>query len=330
VATSRSRWLPKAVTPLLIHIGYHKTATNWFQEPFFGNPASGYQWLGKKPLTHPLHRIIRDRPLNFDAVAVQRKFEQLIAKAEAAGLVPVLSSPRLSGHSYSGGYDSKELADRLKQVFPEARILIVIREQRSMIASTYKQYVKAGGSCTLNQFLDPEWKRGFRVPGFNYSHFEYDLLIAYYQSQYGAENVLALPYELFVRDGRDFVERVAQFAGRPVPDEVLAEMPYTQRFNPGRSALAVTIARPLNRISKRSDMNPAPLFGISSARVQVFRNRILGADLLHWPVIRALASRHETRFRLSVEKAVGDRYVQSNRTTAELTGVDLAEYGWMV
>lgn len=316
------------MTPLLIHIGYHKTATNWFQEPFFGNPASGYLWLGKKPLTHPLHRLIRDRPLSFEAASVRAQFEPLLAKAQAKGLVPVLSSPRLSGHSYSGGYDSKELADRLKQVFPEARILMIIREQRSMIASTYKQYVKAGGACTLRQFLNPNWRRGFRVPAFDYGHFEYDLLIAYYQSHYGAENVLALPYELFVGDGREFVEQIARFAGRLVPDEVLASMPYTQRFNPGRSALGVTIARPLNRLGPRSDMNPAPVLG--SKKMQRLRNRVLDADLVGWPVIGALASRQERRFRLTVEQAVGDRYVPSNRRTAELTGRDLAAYGWMV
>jgi sulfotransferase family protein len=316
------------MTSVLVHIGYHKTATNWFQEPFFGDPASGYQWLDKRPRTHPLHRLIRDRPLTFDATAVREAFEPLLQKAEAAGLVPVLSSPRLSGHAYSGGYDSKELADRLKQVFPDGRILIVIREQRSMVASTYKQYVKAGGSCSLKHFLDPNMKLGFRVPAFDYGHFEYDRLIAYYQSHYGPENVLALPYEQFVRDGRGFVETVAEFAGRPVPDDVLDRLPYTKRFNQGPSALGMTIARPLNRLGARSDMNPAPL--VEWHAVRGLRNRFLRADLLRWPVVRGLAGRRESRYRRLVEDAVGDRYVQSNRTTAELTGMDLAEYGWMV
>ena len=31
-----------------------------------------------------------------------------------------------------------------------------------------------------------------------------------------------------------------------------------------------------------------------------------------------------------VEDWVGDRYVESNRHTAELTGLDLAKYGWKV
>jgi hypothetical protein len=316
------------MTPLLIHIGYHKTATNWFQEPFFGDPASGYQWLGKRPRTHPLHRLIRDRSLSFDAAAVREAFEPFLQKAEAEGLVPVLSSPRLSGHSYSGGYDSKELADRLKRVFPEARILIVIREQRSMVASTYKQYVKAGGSCSLKNFLDPDLQRGFRVPAFDYGHFEYDRLIAYYQSHYGPESVLALPYEHFVRDGRSFVERIAEFAGRAVPEEVLERMPYTERFNPGRSALGVAVARPLNRFGPRTDMNPAPL--IDSKAMHLLRNRVLNADLQGWPVVRGLAGRRESRYRRLVADAVGDRYVRSNRATVELTGTDLAEYGWMV
>ena len=62
----------------------------------------------------------------------------------------MVSFPRLSGHPYSGGYDSRMIADRVAEVFPEARILIVIREQRSMIVSTYKQYVNAGGEARLS------------------------------------------------------------------------------------------------------------------------------------------------------------------------------------
>jgi hypothetical protein len=29
-------------------------------------------------------------------------------------------------------------------------------------------------------------------------------------------------------------------------------------------------------------------------------------------------------------EAVGDRYVESNRRTAALTGLDLGQYGWML
>jgi hypothetical protein len=50
-----------------------------------------------------------------------------------------VSSGHLSGHTFSGGLRQQGDRERLWQVFPEARILIVIREQRSVIVSTYKQ-----------------------------------------------------------------------------------------------------------------------------------------------------------------------------------------------
>jgi len=249
----------------------------------------------------------------------------LIAGAEAEGLVPVLSVPRLSGHPYSGGYDSKEIADRLKQVFPVARVLIVIREQRSIVLSVYKQFVKAGGPAGPQAFLFPATKRGWRVPGFDYRHFAYDRLIAYYQSLFGRENVLVLLYEDFVADGRSFVQAIAQFADRTVRDEVLDGMPFTRRSNEASSALMIELSRPLNRFDRRSDVNPTPLF--HSRAVSRFARHVRASSPTA-PGARSLATREETKLRRLVDEAVGDRYVESNRRTTELTGLDLAAAGW--
>jgi hypothetical protein len=316
------------MTPILVHIGYHKTGTNWLQEVFFGDPATGYRWLGKSPLTHPVNRLIRDRPLDFDTAAVREAFEPLVNDAQAAGVMPVLSAPRLSGHPYSGGYDAKMIADRVKAVFPEARILIVIREQRSMILSTCKQYVNAGGVCTTEQFLHPAQKRGWRVPGFAFGHFEYDHLIGYYRSLYGPEAVLTLPYEQLRQDGPGFLKAIARFAGHPVPDEILERLPYDQRSNKAQSSLAITASRPLNRFGPRSDLNPAPLF--ESKLLFGLAKRVRRRDLLNAPLTRALATRSEERLRRIVHEAVGKRYVASNQATAELVDGDLAAHGWML
>ena len=312
---------------ILAHIGYHKTGTNWLQDVVFGDPATGLEWLGKRPLSHPVHTLVRTRPLDFDADEVREAFAPLVAKVEAAGRLPVLSFPRLSGHPYSGGYDSKEIADRLKQVFPEAWVLVAVREQRSMVLSTYKQYVKAGGACELDEFLSPATRRGWRIPGFDFAHFAYDRLIAYYQALYGHENVLVLPYEQLVRDGRTFVEAIGRFVGRPIPAEVLDRMPFGRRSNEASPALAIELTRPLNRFGQRTDLNPSPLF---HSRVVSRTARRLRTSPRGVPGGRRLAERKEAELRRAVDEAVGDRYVASNRRTAELTGLDLAAYGWML
>jgi len=317
------------VTPVLVHIGYHKTATKWLRGGLFCNDAAGYRWLGKAPASPAVNNLIFARPLDFDAAAIRGEFEPLFADAEAAGLLPVVCFGRLSGHPFSGGYDSKLIADRLKDVLPEARILIVIREQRSMIVSTYKQYVKGGGVCTLEHFLEPATERGWRVPSFDYRHFEYDRLIAHYYRLYGKESVLVLPYERLVADARDFVATIARFAGRPVPQEVLDGIVGARRTNKADSALAVAVSRPLNRFGPHSELNPMPL--PPSERMFNLALRIRKKwDPQRSRLTRAPAARSEERLRRAVKEAVGERYVASNRITSELIGVDLAEYGWML
>jgi Sulfotransferase domain len=198
-----------------------------------------------------------------------------------------------------------------------------------VIVSTYKQYVKAGGAATLHAFLEPADDQGWRAPTFDYEYFEYDRLLGYYRSLFGAESVLVLPYEQLVRDRREFVTRVADFAGRPVPEKVLEHMLRAKPTNPAQSALVIGVTRPLNHFGPRSELNPSPLFDskrIAALAARV-RKKLDPADLR---ATRALAERSERRLREAVAAAVGDRYADSNRVTAELFGLDLESYGWPV
>jgi hypothetical protein len=315
------------MTPILLHVGYHKTGTKWLRAALFEDPATGFQLISKE--SRPVRRLVRDRPLDFDAAGTRNELAPFVEEAEAAGLVPVVCWGRLAGHAYSGGYDSTEIAGRLKAVFPEARILLVIREQRSMILSTYKQYVRAGGVCSLDHFLHPATERGWRIPGFDFAYFEYDGLIRHYRSLYGPEAVLALPYEQLVRDRVGFVATIAEFAGRPAGDDLLERARDLDATNRGKSALALTARRRVNRVGVRTELNPAPL--VESKRLFAMGTRIRKqAKLPDSPATRALATRSEERLRRTVAEAVGNRYVESNRATMELIGVDLGSYGWMI
>jgi hypothetical protein len=311
---------------ILVHIGYHKTGTSWLQRELFRG-ETGYCWLGKRPRTHPVRRIVRDPPLEFDAASVRQAFDPLIAEAEQAASLPVVSLERLSGHPFSGGFDSDRIAERLVDVFPEARVLVVVREQRSIVLSTYKQYVQVGGAVSIERFLDPPRSRSERVPVFDARHFEYHRLVERYRELFGDDCVLALPYELFVRNGRGFVERIAAFAGRPIPDPVLDRLRYRRRTNRARSALTVAAVRRLNRVAVRTEVNPAPVAEWRPAeRLSAWIQR---TEALDGRLTRPLEQRSQARLRQTVDRWAGGRYVESNRRLAELTGFDLDEYGWV-
>jgi len=313
---------------VLVHIGYHKTGSNWLQHMLFEDPATGYAWLGHETKDHPVRRVIHDRPLEFRNKQVRRELEALARDAESRGLHPVVSLERLSGHPFSGGHDSRQIADRLHEVLPDGRVLIVIREQRSMILATYKQYVKAGGTGTVSQFLEPATTRSLRARLFDYRHFEYDHLIGHYQSLFGSDNVLVMAFEQLARDGRGFVERIAEFAGRPIPVDVLDRLPYTTRSNPSPSALTIAGLRRVNRFTPRTELDPAPVAEWEGA--ERLAQRLKKTDLLNRRATRKLATRAEESLRRTVYEAVGERYTESNRRTVELTALDLAAYGWPV
>ena len=311
---------------MLVHIGYQKSATKWLRDSLFRNEAAGFGWLTQHD--PPIWGIVHSDPFEFDAAAARRDLEPTVAKIEAASLEPVISWGRLAGTAFSGGYDGGLLADRLAAMFPDARIAVVIREQRSMLVATYKQYVKTGGVAPLDAFLEPgEWQG--KIPAFRYEFFEYHRLVGYYQSLFGRDSVLAMPYEQLVADRGGFLKRVAEFGGRPLSDDVLKRILKARSRNIGQSALMISATRPLNRFAPASELNPVPHRGPRrvAALAARARKRVDPSDV---PALRGLADWSERRLREDVAKAVGDRYAASNRETAAMIGVDLADYGWTV
>lgn len=313
--------------PVLIHIGYHRTASSWLQHCYFGDARTGLHWLGKAEEDHPTRQLIRMRWSQFDPQVLRAEFEPLLQGARAKGLIPVVSFERLSGHACSGGYDSEQIAQRLAQVFPEGRVLIVIREQRAAILSNYKRYIKAGGPGTLREFLLPPTTKNARVPFFDFRHFEYHHLLGAYRALFGPDRVLTLAYEQFVREPAAFVSQIGEFVGRPVAQDVLNSLPFDRRMQTTfRSATEQAVLRRLN-VFVRSEVNPTPFFDLQQHHrlkklARKARARGLSPEDVAEETDEALAG--------VLDELVGDRYAASNRATAELTGIDLAGYGWQI
>jgi Sulfotransferase family len=329
IARDRSATLAGLPTPheMLIHIGYHKTGSSWLQRHLFSRKAGAGFTAFDKGRDGPINRlIVTPNALDFDPHATHSGFMALADRATAKGLTPVVSSERLSGHPLTGGRDSKELAERLAVVFPDGLVLIVIREQREMLLSTYRQYVKAGGAWSLPQFLDPPVDTRTRVPLSDPIHFAYHRLIRTYHRLFGDDRVLVLPYELLRADPGRFVTAIARFAGATLPPGFVDSLPVDARPNLSPSRAATRIKRAVNRLAARSDLNPAPLF--DAPRLEAFARRREG--LVDHLIPAALATRLERRDRERVADAVGDRFDASNRATSDACGLDLATLGYSV
>jgi hypothetical protein len=93
----------------LLHIGYHKTGSTFLQRCVF--PEPGFSLVARAKALRPT--FVEGDPFGFDARIARETFRSGIERAQREGLVPVLSAERLSGNPHSGGYDSKQIAERL-------------------------------------------------------------------------------------------------------------------------------------------------------------------------------------------------------------------------
>jgi len=232
--------------------------------------------------------------------------------------VPVLSQERLSGSPHSSGFDAKAIAGRLKEAFPEGRVLIVIREQRSMTLSNYFQFLRIGGAMALGDYISGKYDG--RLPGFSPNHFKYDGLIEHYQELFGNESVLVLPFELFCSDPRAFVARVAKFSEAEVPED----LEYGDRLNKGLPRLVEYRTRALNYLAYRDSTNGYSPWA-SRAGFRIVR-------WLHRQLIRVVPDSTEAKFveglRAEIADFTGDCYAESNRRTEAMTGLDLRSLGY--
>ncbi len=298
---------------LLIHIGYPKTATTWLQKRVFPLDVEGwFCMIGSRRSL--IATFVAVDGFRFDPCIARAAFDAELESSRASRRIPVISHERLAGIAPSGGYDAQSIADRLARTFPGARVLIVIREQERMLLSTWQQYVREGGACSLRRYLDPP--RDDNVPLFRFQQFEYDALISYYYRLFTPERVCVLPLEQLAADPQTFLRRIVEFAGGDASPDIDHSTVYA-----GLSGLSLAMLRRLNYIVGRNDVNPtAPLRG----------HRRIGNLLtrLDRAVPKSVSGFPTRRATVLMRQMVGDRYRQSNSLTSELTGLDLATLGY--
>ncbi|MGP1375882.1 MAG: hypothetical protein ACTS3T_23850, partial [Almyronema sp.] len=131
----------------LFHIGYHKTGTTWLQNCLFkNNQTINFSFPFER--NNIVSQLIMPNQFRFTD-DVKQYFSFGLSQAIEESKVPVISHERLSGNPYGVWLESQVFADRLYSISPEAKVLIVIREQTSAILSMYFQYVRNGGTYSL-------------------------------------------------------------------------------------------------------------------------------------------------------------------------------------
>ena len=108
------------------------------------------------------------------------------------------------------------VADNLKKAYPDAKILIIIRNQFDYILSyyTFRVAVKGQEYMKFSKFLKYADKIGL------FKKLFYHELIEYYHHLFGNENVKVIPMELLKENKTRFIKDIIKFIGVNAPKEI--------------------------------------------------------------------------------------------------------------
>jgi hypothetical protein len=304
---------------MLIHIGYHKTGTSYLQRYlFFKTPPANFVAPWTVTSGEAIQHFVLTHPARFDPVAVRSAFREKIAPENSA-LIPVISHEDLCGVPMLARYYGFQVADRLRQTFPDAKILITIREQKSALRSIYGQYIRQDGEWPIHMFLG----NGNEPPGFapicRLDHLEYDLLASHYVRLFGEGQVLVLPFELLAKDPIQFQQYIHDFAGTGATAHDKFE-----RELAGLGAYSLKLMRRLNKFVRQ----PPDWHGQWNRNPLLLRAKLKLCETVDAILPRSWHKPEQDRLNRFVEKRTAGYYQASNNRLQQLTKFDLAAHGY--
>jgi len=233
------------------HIGMPKTATTFLQHNCFNTMAGVHFAHGSEDSDTALYSIFeeiaRSNPTFYHPAAHQDQLNSIFQKIDADKAV--ISNENLLGSPYFNFPNHQSCAETIKNLVPDAKILLVIRRQDSWLESSYKQCLRHGFFVSVEhflarrngQFIDGRFPVGSRVQ-IDPRQLDYGKFVKTYAGLFGCENLLVVPYELLVAEPQTFLAKVYEFIGTEG-----AYITHGTNRNTGYSKFAGTLARLLNR-----------------------------------------------------------------------------------
>lgn len=326
----------------VIHIGYPKCASTFLQSTVFsgsderikvlrheanlssqikgGAVKSGY-WLFDSNVE--IYKGNKEsKRLNPFAFSVNEARRDLDKRLDKNANLTCMSNEAWVGYPFIGGTNSKEYADRIQAVAPNAKIVIVIRNQIDMILSMYAHFlVSAGGICSLNNFLRHGNKDISQTYPSNMEFFCYSYLCEYYQKRFGKENVLIIPFEKLKIEGEhSFLSTVYKFLRMPDSDFEFNQVDTNTRNY--KNYIAIRLLPIINLFS----VDHPAIGGIGWGKL--YKLRSLYLKIMNVLIPQKLEKKIIRNQKKIISRQVGHCFVEDNKKLQKVVDFDLNKYGF--
>lgn len=308
------------MSDLVFHIGLHKTATTSLQDQFFpACPEVNFiRGHGRRGASRFLLRINRTDAAYFQPEAAMKELAPYLKEDK----INLVSSESFSWVSWSGasalGLDFRtQILRNLAAAAPQARIILVLRRQDSMVKSLYRQYLQAGGTKSADKVFGDSPEQLKTIVPRNY--FRYGPYVRTLKELF--PNVLILLFEELVSDQETSLNKLARFIGVEYPHITLEKSNSSQL---GWFGMEVT--RCINFLF-RTGLNPAGFLPGFPAKRGDLRVRVTPSHWLHdnWPIKTDLS---ETCLLSRLSKEIFCEVRPDNELLDKDIGLGMRPYGY--
>lgn len=225
----------------ILHIGYPKTATKWFQEEFYSKLTDIY-FVRRADV---FKRFVFTDVFSFSP----DQFKGWLAPYAGSKRVVICDEILVGGLDigFGNGEFAKLMSERLHKVLPDSQVVIFIRNQHTALESAYSHYIMAGGTYSPSRFLGikPMFNKPFMgYHLFNPKLFDYSKLIEHYITLFGKDKVHVFLYEDFAENPEQFIAHFCSNLKLELPENLSYK-----RVNMRYSWLALQKQRFLNRFT---------------------------------------------------------------------------------
>jgi hypothetical protein len=188
---------------VVIHPGMHKTGTTFLQWNVFHFVDANYLWhiFYKSWLKDVLNP--KKKP---DYKKIKKKFSRILSRDK----VNIISEENIYTYQFSKKDDRFIRLERIKKIFPEAKIIFGIRDKEENLASWYVEYVAVGGVLDFEGFLEKHM---------NVDKLDYEPYIKKLQKYYGKENVFVYSMDDLRRDQDGLIKNICKFIDVDPPEK---------------------------------------------------------------------------------------------------------------
>ena len=309
-----------------LHVGYPKSASSWLQRHYFVeknnfinlmNYGEWANYIGNELLTAQTTIFKDERP----ELPPNEKTEENVVGISYEGIMDGIFNT-----------DIQLIIDRTKKILGDPKVLMIIREQRSLVYANYIQYLRSGYSKNPNTYLkEIRWNKQQSI----YGRLDYNKMYQLLKANFS--DVLVIPLEKLKQDRKACIRTLNAYYGSEW-SEVNEE-----RTNASCPDSEVKMMHILNKLFKRgigrSYMSLLPTSCIIKGKAEMIGEEDEVDRMGRWipyiaseigpRIFRNIGQSQKKKFRERNKEIFYKDFAEGNRKISKELNLELDQYGYL-